>query len=342
MSEATKRFGWAVIGTGAIARRFAADMRHSRTCEIVAVGARTPAKARALAEAIGPAVRGLSIADALGCDADAVYVATGNESHADLALAALAAGKPVLVEKPLASSAAEAERIAQGARDAGLLAMEALWSRFTPGIGRMRSLVAAGAIGELRRVEASVSFHPARPPAIGSLLDLGVYPVSLALHFAGPAEAAAALLRRDAAGRDVGAAISLRHASALSSLACGFEAEGANALTLVGTHGILTGHRSLLCPRFLTLRRTGRGADGAQDPGAPLPRKGSRAVAVLGALRALAGRLRERPVPIVVEGSGLHYQADHFADCVRAGRRDSPVMPIAQSLAALRLLEAAR
>ena len=156
---------WAILGTGAIAARFAADMRHSRSGIVHAVASRTPERARAFAARLGPGVlAGTPDAILSRADVDAVYVATPNAAHLAGALMALEAGKPVLVEKPFAASASEARTLAEAARSAGLLAMEAMWMRFTPGIVRLKRLVDEGALGRLARLDAALSFAHAIAP----------------------------------------------------------------------------------------------------------------------------------------------------------------------------------
>ncbi len=108
---------------------------------------------------------------------------------------ALRSGKAVLCEKPFAINAAEAGEVIRMAREKGLFAMEAMWTRFLPAIVRVRELLAAGAIGEPRWLCADFGFKaPFNPksrifdPALGggALLDVGVYPVSLASMVFGP------------------------------------------------------------------------------------------------------------------------------------------------------------
>ncbi|GGD86498.1 putative oxidoreductase [Aureimonas endophytica] len=334
MAEAS--IGWAIAGTGAIAQRFAADMRHAKRGRVVAIASRNADRARRLAGAIGPEVRAGGL-DAILADpaVTAVYVAGRNEDHRAVALRALRVGKPVLVEKPFATRLAEAEEIAEAASGAGLFAMEAMWMRFTPGFRRLKALVDRGAVGEIRSIRADLSFRNDRidtPP----LLDLGVYPLSLVLALVG---APTSVVAAETADRR-SASLVLSYPNALASFSCGFAAEGANELVVTGTDGVLTAASPFFCPSLLTLRRMSAASQPSEGLPSALPDRPR--LPWLGSAKAMLRPLRARRFPIVFEGSGLQYQADHVAECLTEGRLESPVMPLAASLEALRLIEAAQ
>ena len=127
-------------------------------------------------------------------DIDAIYVATPNALHAEQALRIISHGKAVLVEKPLATSVADAERIASAAAEQKCFVMEAMWTRFLPAVQAARRLVDGGAIGTVRKIDAELAYRRDEDagsrffdPGLGggAALDLGVYPVSLTLHFLG-------------------------------------------------------------------------------------------------------------------------------------------------------------
>ncbi|MCB8840467.1 Gfo/Idh/MocA family protein [Aurantimonas sp. VKM B-3413] len=345
---------WAVCGTGGIAGRFAADMRFSRCGRIAAVASRDGGRARAFAASLGPDVVAGSLSQILSRDdIDAVYLATPNATHAELGLEILSAGKPLMVEKPLATRAEDAERIAAAARERGLLAMEAMWMRFTPGIVLMRRWLGEGRIGEIRSVTAGLGFANAyrRDAALfdpvhgGALLDLGVYAVSLAQMVAGPVRSISAGTIRADNGAVVAASLSGVHRATLSNLSCSLREEGANDAVITGSRGFIRLHRPFFCPPMVTMRTTPEaeaaiGSEEARGHSAAVPSR-SGFTARLGSLRQIASGLKAKRVPTLFEGTGLHYQADHFAECLEAGLTDSPVMPLADTIAALRVIEAA-
>uniref|UniRef100_UPI002FC7EC55 Gfo/Idh/MocA family protein n=1 Tax=Bosea sp. (in: a-proteobacteria) TaxID=1871050 RepID=UPI002FC7EC55 len=149
----TSPFTWGIIGTGAIAAFFAADLGLIAGARLGAVHSRSLGKARAFASRFGDG-SAYDDLDAFLADPslDAVYIATPNNLHAPQALAAIAAGKPVLIEKPIALSAADAEAIAAAASARGVFAMEAMWSRFLPAVSALRRHLASDPIGKVRRL----------------------------------------------------------------------------------------------------------------------------------------------------------------------------------------------
>ena len=184
---------------------------------------------------------------------DAVYVATPHSMHAENTLSALEAGKAVLCEKPFAINAREAERMIQTARANRLLLMEAMWTRFLPVFVRLRELLAKGTIGEVKRtLEADLSFQrEARAgrlydPALGggALLDIGIYPLSLASMLFGPPTEAHGVAEMGPTGVDEQNVIVLKHPQGqLAALHTSIRAVGFQEANIVGTRGRIRLHR---------------------------------------------------------------------------------------------------
>ena len=181
---------WGVLAPGRIAGSFVdALSRHTRQ-QVVAAGSRSLDRARAFADRFGIERAYSSYEQLVGDpDIDAVYVASPHSEHAAQALLAISAGKPVLVEKAFARNASEARQVVSAARAAGVLAMEAMWTRYLPQSDVIAQLLADGVLGEVVTVLAdhgqSFDFDPNGRlfnPALagGALLDLGVYPISFA------------------------------------------------------------------------------------------------------------------------------------------------------------------
>ena len=187
---------WAVLGPGAIARRFVSQLPASRTGRLVAVASSDPARAQALADEVGGEIKTGTYDEILADPTvDAVYISTVHTTHARLALAAIAAGKHVLIEKPLAPNSGSVMAVVDAARAAGVTVVEAYMYRFHPQTQKLLQLIREGAIGTVAHIDASFSFHAAKPvgrlfdPALagGGILDVGGYPVSLARAVAGAA-----------------------------------------------------------------------------------------------------------------------------------------------------------
>lgn len=243
-----RTFNWGILGTGNIAGSMAADLSLVPGANLQAVASRNLAKANAFATRWQAASAHGSY-DALFADpkVDIIYIATPNACHKDNILAALAAGKHVLCEKPLTLSPEEGKTCAKVARDAKLFLMEAMWSAFFPAMNKARDLVQSGAIGTPRHLTANfVSFrdvteHPNLfDPNLGggASLDLGIYPLAAALILAGPIADASAQLVYGESGVDEMAALSLVHENGvISLLSFGFRVEMPIAITLVGDLG---------------------------------------------------------------------------------------------------------
>ncbi|GAA4070809.1 hypothetical protein GCM10023065_25730 [Microbacterium laevaniformans] len=183
---------WAVLGAGVITGDFLAALPHAEHGVLHAVGARDGIRAREFADRYGAAVAGTYDEVLARDDVDAVYIGTVHTTHAELAHAALDAGKAVLCEKPLGISVAETEAVLAHAARVGLPVVEAFKYRFGPFAEQLRRLVSSGAIGELRSVDSTLGFaadaHDGRlfDPATagGAILDVGCYPASLAVGLA--------------------------------------------------------------------------------------------------------------------------------------------------------------
>lgn len=178
---------WGLIGPGWIAGEFV-QAAHMHTAQrFTAVASRSVDRAAAFAAQYGIEYA-LDDYRALAAhpDVDVVYIATPQSEHLELGLLAIAAGKHVLIEKPFALTAVEAQQLVDAATAAGVLAMEAMWSRYLPQTSVVRQLLADGALGEVQAVHADHGQAiPANPqhrlyrPELGggALLDLGIYPV---------------------------------------------------------------------------------------------------------------------------------------------------------------------
>lgn len=183
---------WAVLGPGGISGFFARALPRSRFGVLHAVGSSDPARAGVFAAEHGAAVSGTYVDILDRDDVDAVYIGTVHTTHARLAEAALAAGKAVLVEKPATPSLEATEQLLAAAGSYGVPLLEAYKCRFGPFADRLAALLADGAIGEVRSLEASFGFAADErtgrlfDPALagGALLDVGGYPASLAVGVA--------------------------------------------------------------------------------------------------------------------------------------------------------------
>jgi predicted dehydrogenase len=286
---------------------------------VVAVASRTAAGADAFADVHRIAHRHSSYEAMAEDDAvDVVYVGTPHSRHCSDTLLYLGAGKHVLCEKPFAINHEQAVRMAEAARSHERFLMEAIWSRFLPAYVVLRRLVAEGAIGDVRMVEASFGFsvpfdarHRLFDLALGggALLDVGVYPVQLAHMLLGPPDGVEAVAQLGVSGADEQSVVLMRYddgplavalAAITTTLAC--------TARVSGTKGAIELPARFHCPTSLDVR--------------------------------VGGATTRIDAPFV--DNGLQYQADEVHRCLRAGQAESAVMPLADSCAIARTLDRAR
>lgn len=339
---------WAILGTGPVAHKFLAGLKAlGSAAQVTQIASRRSESAQAFGKQYGvPAAA--DYASALSAaDVDAVYIAVPPAAHEYLALAAIAAGKAVLIEKPVAIDGNAARRIAAAADAAGVFCMEAMWTRFLPLISKAKERVESGDIGEPRSLTGSFGI-PNQPDSGASLFDpmsgggalmhRGFYAVSLARTFLGPVKEVFATARLGESGVDEDCAIVLHHeCGAISTLTASLRALATNDLTVSGTHGRLTLGSPIYRPFSATLVTT-------------TPRKEMHGAGRIGALResalaqALVQRLpvRGKIIRAYYKGNGYHYQAAEVARCLAAGTTSSPLMPMTLSIEVMDILDKAR
>ncbi|MGK9042459.1 aldo/keto reductase [Agrobacterium deltaense] len=247
---------WGIIGPGTIARTFADGIAHSRTGRLEAIATRNPDKP-GLAEAFSGA-RIIKGYDALLADPDidAVYIATPHTGHAEWAIKAIRAGKNVLVEKPIALSAYDADAIFHEAKKAGVFAGEAYMYRLHPQTSKLLELVKARAVGDIRIIRSSFGFNMgsfradhrlfANETAGGGILDVGGYPVSMVRMIAGAVdgkpfaepEKVAGAAHLGQSGVDEWASAVLKFANGIvAEVSCSIMAAQDNVLRIIGSEG---------------------------------------------------------------------------------------------------------
>ncbi|MEW2498564.1 Gfo/Idh/MocA family protein [Streptomyces nodosus] len=309
MTESPLR--WGVLGTGWIAQRFAEDVLLLPGHTVSAVGSRVRHTAETFARQHGIERAWDSYEQLVADDeVDVVYVATPHTFHLAHATLGLEAGRPVLVEKPFTTNAADARRLIALARDRGLFAMEAMWTRFNPLIGRLRALVADGAIGDVTAVYADFGFISPYDPAHrhwspelggGALLDLGVYPLYFTWMLLGAPESIQATAATAPTGVDANTGVLLGYAcGAVALLHCNLTSDSPWTAVVTGTEGRIEVPSPFFSPHTLVLHRKGAEPETFRTD---------------------------------VLGNGYAYQAQEVARCLRAGELESPVMPLDETLA---------
>ncbi|MFP6886822.1 MAG: Gfo/Idh/MocA family oxidoreductase, partial [Opitutales bacterium] len=258
---------WGILGTGRIAQSFAKGLSILPSAELRATGSRSQETAEAFAEKWNIPNRHASYESlAKDPEVDAIYVATPHSEHMANSILCLEAGKAVLCEKPLAVNGKQAREMTSVARKKGVLFMEGMWSRFPPGMVKVRELVNSGVLGELRSLQADFGFKAMnrdpkgrlfnRELAGGALLDIGIYPVSLSSMLFGKPDEIVTSWHKGKTGVDEQAAFIFRHTGgALSVMHSSLEAQTSQEAVIAGTKARLTFKRQCWRPHKLVLTR---------------------------------------------------------------------------------------
>lgn len=309
-----------IIGTGRMARAFAAALPQARGLVLQAVASRRRESAEQFAARYGAAAACSGIDRLLEHDAvELVYIASPHAMHCEQALRCLEAGKHVLCEKPFAINAGQAVRMIELARTKNLFLMEAMWTRYVPAVVRLRELLAEGVLGRISIAIAGGAFMPPFDPdhylfrperGGGVLLDAGVYLVSWASMLFGTPARVLATGRLGKSGVDEHDAMLLEHDDgSVAQLYVSLRAQRSPDVLLIGEQGSIRMHPPLFAPQGLTVSLAGRG---------------------------------DETITQAFEGNGYQFEAVEAAECIRAGRTESALMPLDESLAIMRTLDEIR
>ncbi len=315
----TRPTHWGFVGAGSMARSMAGDLAQVPGATVHAVVAQTPRSAGAFGKEFG-AQPFSSLEDMLADGhVDVIYVNSPNQMHYPQVKLALAAGKPVLCEKPFTLNARQLAELIRLARGQKLFLMEAMWVRFLPAVVRLRQLLAEGRIGQLNWMQASFHSNPHYDPQNrfynpdlggGALLDLGIYPISFASMLFGPPQRLQSAASITSTGVDERFGALFEYASgAQAAVSAGFGGYFEDEIVLLGSEG------QIRIPRF-------RGW------------KMDRLILEAG------GKTETLKFPL--QGKGYGYQAAEVQRCLETGELESPVIPLEESLAIMHTLDELR
>lgn len=311
---------WGILATGWIAEQLAEAINSQPDAECLAVGSRSQESADKFGDT-WHIPRRYPTYEALAADpdVDVIYIATPHNLHTENMKLCLNAGKHVLCEKPLTVNAAQAKECLDLAQEKGLFLMEAMWMKFIPAIRQMQKWVANGRIGTIYLVQANFAFNiPFNPqgrlydPALagGALLDMGIYPATLAhLVLGKPDQILSAAHFGETGVDELNSAIWQYDRGAQAILLSTQRLERPCNAFITGSQGYIKLHKNFWHSQTLTLKQSGSKPEVVQMP---------------------------------YEGNGYGYQVREVHDCLRAGKLESAVVTHADTLEIMTLLDEMR
>jgi predicted dehydrogenase len=314
-----KIVNWGILGTGRIAGQFAEALKHVPNAKLVGVGSRSFEKANEFGQKFNIAhIHDSYLGLVTDRDIDIVYIATPHVLHCENTLLCLNNGKAVLCEKPFAINEKEVQQMIQKARENNLFLMEALWTRFLPSVIKAEELIRDGKLGELIHIKSDFGFKAKFDPTGrifnnelggGSLLDIGIYPVFIALLLLGvPDELNSKAILSDQ-GIDTSLSVNFKYNTGkLASLYSTILAETAIETDICGTLGRIRFNRKWHNPTSLVF----------------------------------SSNNHEEQYTFKIKGNGYEYEAAEATRCFREGLIESPLLPHQFSIQLIRLLDQIR
>ena len=319
MMNLNQKVRWGIIGPGNIAHKFAEDIQKVPNAELMAVASRDKGRAKEFATKYN-AGKAYDSYQLLADDpqVDAVYIATPHAFHKAHSMVCLNRKKAVLCEKAFAMNSMQAKEMIETAKANNTLLMEAMWTRFLPHYQMVLRLIKEGAIGKITGLEADFGFKAhynlesrliKKQLGGGSLLDIGIYPVFLALSLLGMPDD----IEDSATFFDTGADSSCNmifiygdHIKA--HLQSSFLEQTPNAATIFGEQGKLTIHPKFHAPSSFSIEKHGK----------------------------------IQRFDFDVDTNGYSYEIEHFSNLLLNGKTESPLMTFRTSEQLVQLLDAVR
>jgi predicted dehydrogenase len=318
-----EKIRWGILGCGRIARKFASDLRLVQEAELIALGSRNIETAEDFAKEfpakyIHDGYESLVQND----EVDVIYIATPHSHHYENTILCLNHNKAVLCEKAFAVNTKQAREMIDLACKKNVFLMEALWTKFLPHYNKMRELIQEGKIGEIKSVLVNFGFKPAPPVpprlfdpklAGGTLLDIGIYNVFIALSVLGKPDLVDAVMTPSSSGVDEQCAVTFKYNNgAIAHLFSTFSTNLATEADICGSKG-----RVRLTHRFYAPESVIEFYPDRVDSLEMIP-------------------LEKQ------EGWGYQHEARHVCECLKNEITESAVMTFADTLLLMETLDAIR
>ena len=315
-----EKIRWGILSTGHIANQFTGALKDLPDAEVLAVASRTQEKADAFGDKWNVPRRYASYEQlANDPDIDVIYIATPHSHHHDNMQLCLEAGKHVLCEKAFTLTAWEAEACINLARQKGVFLMEAMWMRFFPLMQQVREWVSDGKIGDVKMVQADLyerfefdADHRAFNPELGggALLDLGIYPISFTTMLLGLPDQVYSQAHLASTGVDEQNSMILAYDNGASALlSSSMVSNKPNEAFISGAKGYIKIEDRFLSTDCLILHLDGKEPQQLQIP---------------------------------FRGDGMIHEAEHVQECIRAGKLESEIMSLDETLELMKLMDGLR
>ncbi len=318
-----KKYNWAILGCGRIARKFSSDLKLLPNANLYAAASSDINRANTFVNELG-FEKAYGSYDEMVKDpeVDVVYIATPHSHHRSHAILCLEGGKAVLCEKAFAITLEEAKEMVGAARRNDTFLMEAFWTQFHPVFQKALELVNSGELGKLKTVRSDFAFNGPYDPdkrlynlalGGGSLLDIGIYPVSAALSALGKPDRIKALANFSPTGSEQSISMIFKYKSGgMAALASSFEAYSSTQTEYWCEKGyVRLNRRRGSTPTTLSVFKEGDDKETVLDH-------------------------------TYNEGYGYQYEAAHVMECLDAGKKESDKLPLSFSLDLMETLDRIR
>ena len=310
-------YRWGILAPGRIARKFAIGLQELPRAEVYAVASRDISRADAFGNEFNIPHRYDNYEALVANPAiDIIYIANPHPFHHKSVLLCLEHGKAVICEKPLGTNAMEVEAMVAKAREKKVFLMEAMWMRFLPAIVQVHKWLTEGLIGDVRFLMADFGFYGEFDPqnrkynpdlAGGALLDIGIYPISLAYMIFGeePVQVQSSAHIGQTGVDELSAYTFIYKNGAIAQLSSTYSTESPKEAHIMGTKGVIR------MPLFWKAQEAS-----VQLHGGPL-----------------------KHYDFSYPATGLQYQARCVMDCLSEGLTECNTMPLDETLRISKLMD---
>ena len=313
-----KKIKWGILSTGHISNKFAIALALLPEAELVAVASRNLETAKQFAEKHN-VPKAYANYEELANDPeiDVVYIGTPHTFHLENSVMCMRMGKAVLCEKALTINAAEAKEMVRVAREENVFLMEAMITRHVPLIKKVLKWIDDGRIGEVRMVKASRCARGEFPPGArqlnpdlggGSLLDVGIYVLSFAsmIYKKPPIEAVGLCHIGDLGSDEQGVAVLKYDKGEMADLSYALRTAASNEAYILGTEGYIKVFDVFAVPTKASL---------------------------------FINRVEVETIEEPIIGNALNYEAEEVMRCLKAGLKESPLMPLDESVQIMEIMD---